>query len=65
MRSTQWICSSTSMSMTCRRLSLFLPAGRWIGLGRRFGSLGVEMLGTSSAIYLLVKPDDQAVNKYR
>jgi predicted enzyme related to lactoylglutathione lyase len=26
-------------------------------LGRRFGSLGVEMLGTSSAIYLLVKPD--------
>ena len=25
--------------------------------GRRFGSLGVEMLGTSSAIYLLVKPD--------
>ena len=25
--------------------------------GRRFGSLGVEMLGASSAIYLLVKPD--------
>jgi predicted enzyme related to lactoylglutathione lyase len=24
--------------------------------GRRFGSLGVEMLGASSAIYLLVKP---------
>jgi predicted enzyme related to lactoylglutathione lyase len=26
-------------------------------LGRRFGSLGVEMLGASSAIYLLLKPD--------
>jgi predicted enzyme related to lactoylglutathione lyase len=25
--------------------------------GRRFGSLGVEMLGTSSAIYLLMKPE--------
>jgi predicted enzyme related to lactoylglutathione lyase len=25
---------------------------------RRFGSFGVEMLGTSSAIYLLVKPAD-------
>ena len=25
-------------------------------MGRRFGSLGVEMLGASSAIYLLVKP---------
>ncbi len=25
--------------------------------GRRFGSLGVEMLGASSAIYLLVKAD--------
>jgi predicted enzyme related to lactoylglutathione lyase len=32
---------------------------RAIGLrvGRRFGSLGVELLGASSAIYLLVKPD--------
>jgi predicted enzyme related to lactoylglutathione lyase len=27
-------------------------------LGRRFGSLGVEMLGASSPIYLLVRPDD-------
>jgi len=26
-------------------------------VGRRFGSLGVEMLGTTSAIYLLVKPE--------
>jgi len=26
-------------------------------VGRRFGSLGVEMLGASSAIYLLVKAD--------
>jgi predicted enzyme related to lactoylglutathione lyase len=26
-------------------------------VGRRFGSLGVEMLGTSSPIYLLVKAD--------
>ena len=25
--------------------------------GRRFGSLGVEMLGVSSAIYLLAKPE--------
>ena len=25
--------------------------------GRRFGSLGVEMLGASSAIYLLAKPE--------
>lgn len=25
-------------------------------VGRRFGALGVEMLGTSSAVYLLVKP---------
>lgn len=32
---------------------------RAIGLqiGRRFGSFGVEMLGTSSAIYLLRKPE--------
>src|SRR5260221_3817709 len=32
---------------------------RAIGLqiGRRFGSFGVEMLGASSAIYLLRKPD--------
>jgi predicted enzyme related to lactoylglutathione lyase len=26
-------------------------------VGRRFGALGVEMLGTTSAIYLLVKPE--------
>ena len=26
-------------------------------LGRRFGSLGVELLGGSSVIYLIVKPD--------
>jgi predicted enzyme related to lactoylglutathione lyase len=26
-------------------------------VGRRFGDLGVEMLGASSAIYLLVKPE--------
>ena len=26
-------------------------------VGRRFGSLGVEMLGATSAIYLLVKPE--------
>ncbi len=26
-------------------------------IGRRFGSFGVEMLGTSSAIYLLRKPE--------
>src|SRR5689334_12782320 len=26
-------------------------------VGRRFGPLGVEMLGASSAIYLLVKPE--------
>jgi hypothetical protein len=25
-------------------------------LGRRFGALGVEILGASSAVYLLVKP---------
>jgi predicted enzyme related to lactoylglutathione lyase len=32
---------------------------RAIGLqiGRRFGSLAVEMLGTSSAVYLLLRPD--------
>jgi predicted enzyme related to lactoylglutathione lyase len=41
-----------------------LPKGiafyqRAIGLqvGRRFGTFAVEMLGTSSAIYLLLKPD--------
>jgi predicted enzyme related to lactoylglutathione lyase len=27
-------------------------------VGRRFGALGVEMLGASSAMYLLVKPAD-------
>jgi len=26
-------------------------------IGRRFGSFAVEMLGASSAIYLLLKPD--------
>jgi catechol 2,3-dioxygenase-like lactoylglutathione lyase family enzyme len=26
-------------------------------VGRRLGSLGVEMLGTTSAIYLLAKPE--------
>ena len=29
-------------------------------LGRRFGSLGVELLGGSSVIYLIVKPDGSA-----
>src|SRR5260370_29122725 len=35
----------------------FYQQAAGLRLGRRFGSLGVEMLGTSSAIYLLVKPD--------
>ena len=43
--------------MTCRRPSPFTSRPLDCELGRRFGSLGVEMLGTSSAIYLLVKPD--------
>lgn len=35
----------------------FYQEAAGLRLGRRFGSLGVEMLGASSAIYLLVKPD--------
>ena len=35
----------------------FYQQAAGLRLGRRFGSLAVEMLGTSSAIYLLVKPD--------
>jgi predicted enzyme related to lactoylglutathione lyase len=35
----------------------FYQQAAGLRLGRRFGSLGVEMLGTSSAIYLLVKPE--------
>jgi predicted enzyme related to lactoylglutathione lyase len=36
----------------------FYQQAAGLRLGRRFGSFGVEMLGTSSAaIYLLVKPD--------
>jgi predicted lactoylglutathione lyase len=38
-----------------KAIAFYQQAG--LRLGRRFGSLGVEMLGTSSAIYLLVKPD--------
>jgi len=39
----------------------FYQQAAGLRLGRRFGSLGVEMLGTSSAIYLLVKPDGWAI----
>jgi hypothetical protein len=35
----------------------FYQQAAGLRLGRRFGSLGVEMLGTSSTIYLLAKPD--------
>jgi predicted enzyme related to lactoylglutathione lyase len=35
----------------------FYQQAAGLRLGRRFGSLGVEMLGTSSAIYPLAKPD--------
>ena len=35
----------------------FYQQAAGLRLGRRFGSLAVEMLGTSPAIYLLVKPD--------
>jgi predicted enzyme related to lactoylglutathione lyase len=35
----------------------FYQQAAGLRLGRRFGSLGVEMLGTSSPIYLLVKPE--------
>jgi predicted enzyme related to lactoylglutathione lyase len=35
----------------------FYQEAAGLRLGRRFGSLGVELLGSSSAIYLLVKPD--------
>src|SRR5947209_4173912 len=35
----------------------FYQEATGLRLGRRFGPFGVEMLGASSAIYLLVKPD--------
>jgi catechol 2,3-dioxygenase-like lactoylglutathione lyase family enzyme len=35
----------------------FYEQAAGLRLGRRFGSLGVEMLGTSSAIFLFAKPD--------
>jgi hypothetical protein len=45
------------MSMNCRRPSPSTQEAVGLRVGRRFGSLGVEMLGASSAIYLLVKPE--------
>jgi predicted enzyme related to lactoylglutathione lyase len=35
----------------------FYRKGVGLRVGRHFGALGVEMLGTTSAIYLLVKPE--------
>jgi predicted enzyme related to lactoylglutathione lyase len=35
----------------------FYQAAFGLRVGRRFGALGAEMLGASSAIYLLVKPE--------
>ena len=35
----------------------FYEEAAGLRLSRRFGSIGAEMLGASSAIYLLVKPD--------
>ena len=39
-----------------KAIAFYRKAAR-LRVGRRFGSLGVEMLGISSAIYLLLKPD--------
>jgi hypothetical protein len=39
-----------------KAIAFYCKAAR-LRRGRRFGSFGVEMLGTSSAIYLLLKPD--------
>jgi predicted enzyme related to lactoylglutathione lyase len=39
------------------RATAFYEQAVGLQVGRRFGSLGVEMLGASSAIYLLVKAD--------
>jgi predicted enzyme related to lactoylglutathione lyase len=35
----------------------FYEEAAGLRLSRRFGSIGAEMLGASSAVYLLVKPD--------
>jgi predicted enzyme related to lactoylglutathione lyase len=50
----------------------FYQEAAGLRLGRRFGLLGVEMLGASSAIYLLVKPggtrpsiNTEEVRRYR
>ena len=40
----------------------FYQAAAGLRVGRRFGSLGVEMLGASSAIYLLVKAEGTAAS---
>jgi hypothetical protein len=36
---------------------VFYQKATGLRVGRRFGSFGVEMLGASFAIYLLVKPE--------
>jgi predicted enzyme related to lactoylglutathione lyase len=40
----------------------FYQQATGLRVGRRFGALGVEMLGTSSPIYLLVKSADTAAS---
>jgi predicted enzyme related to lactoylglutathione lyase len=39
------------------RAIAFYEQAAGLRLGRRFGALGAEMLGGSSAVYLLVKPE--------
>ena len=38
------------------RATAFYCAAFGLSIGRRFGTLGVELLGTTSPLYLLVKP---------
>jgi hypothetical protein len=53
----QWICSSNiDVDDLSKAIAFYLQAAG-LRLGRRFGSLGLEMLGTSSTIYPRAKPD--------
>jgi predicted enzyme related to lactoylglutathione lyase len=40
----------------------FYSAAFGLKVGRRFGAFGVEMIGSSAPIYLLVKPSDTAAS---
>ena len=53
----QWICSSNIDVDDLSKAIAFYPQAAGLRLGRRFGSLGLEMLGTSSTIYPRAKPD--------